>query len=518
MSRRGGSISPVGTDRGQAFIYDRSNLVLQDPKAPLLLQQHLQRAQLAKAQKAKDLSKAGSSLQKFMNESNEYWYRHDNELQKRMDSVYNMGAEILAAQADPFTSTDQASTEFRRKKDELVRMANFSNQLKDLHGEYFKKIDQGGKEGGKYTDESKQAVAQYFETPLEELVNENREPPRLELSQPAFSVLEYDTGLAKDISSAKKDGVSDADIITFAAKSLENQDINDAIHTQMQRLGESGRRKITAMAQNQGMAPAVFLRYQQMKPHFRDNLESFNFVDVEKQMRPGLSSSRIERGDVTKAVTRLLPNAAEENARLIVVANPKYVQAGVAAGRFGSPTNNFDENVEAAIEWNKKRLLSQSKNVFERSEDEGAASQFGGASREDYEANRALWLEAIRSGDPERAREAGDYLKGIQLEDGSRIEQAVEPPSTSVMLGGADRGVQFQTVRTYKQDGEIKEERKPFGVGSIEDTDEFLLRLYDQAFSGPAKKQMFGDTQRVETNGPFIPGQPSQPDYLNILK
>lgn len=515
-----GITTPVGSGQGQAFIYDRSNLVLQDPTAPLLLSKYLDQAKADNLAKKKKDAEAGANFKKFMDDSQEYWYRHESEIQGGMDELYNMGAEILTKGADPFTGTDPASMEFRRRKDKIEKMSKYSLQLKELHGEYFKKIDQSGKDGAKYTEASKKAMAEYFEKPLSELIANNAEPPRLELEEPSFSILKYDTDIAKEVSSAKDGGVNDQDILTFAIKSLEDADVNDAVHTQISRLSDTGRQALTAMAQNQGMTPEIFLRYQQMKPHFQSGLDNFDFLKVENSMQPGLSSSSIEKGDITTSVTQLKPARAQEVAELIVMANPKYVQAGVAAGRFGSASNTFDQNAQAAVEWNKKRLLAEAKTVYEKSEDEDG--KYGGYSRDQYMSNRAKWLEAVRQGDQVLAREAGDYLKGIELEDGSTVESVQAVTGESPVAGGAaSNGIVLNTVRTWKEDGEIKVERKQVALSRGGETDEFLLRMHDQAFGGPAKKQLFGQTDRSsKAAGPYIPGGgtgTSAPAYLNII-
>jgi hypothetical protein len=522
-----GVSTPVGSGQGQAFIYDRSDLSLKDPKAPLLFDTYLKRAQADRLANEKQKADSAKSLKKLMDNPNEYWYRHEKELQTGMDELYNMGAEILTNNADPFTGTDPASMEFRKKRDRLEKLSKYSMQLKELHSEYFKKIDASGKEGPRYTEDSKKAVASYFETPLSALVDENKEPPRLELVEPTFSILQYDTDLAKGISATKKDGVSDTDIAAFAAKSLEDPKVNDAVYSQMQRLSKEGRKTITAMAQNQGMTPEAFLRYNQLRPHFQSGLDNFDFNKVEAQMKPGLTSSSIERGDVTTAVTKLKPARAEEAARLMVSSNPKYVQAGVASGRFGSPTNSFEENVEAAISWNKKRLLGQAVSKYTRSEDED--NRFGGYSSQEFMADRSEWLQTIRSGDNISAQEAGDYLKGVKLEDGSTIEKVEVVRGGGVgsglMMNDADDNViELTTVRTTKSDGKINEERRTIAIDRENFTDEYLLRLHDQAFSGPAKKNLFGQTERtkrtqVSQGGAYIPGQQQDnvPKYLNII-
>lgn len=511
-----GISAPVGTSQGQAFIYDRSDLTLQDPKAPLLLNEYYRQAQAAQASKVKP---DAGNMKKFMDDSNEYWYRHEKEMRGEMDNLQNMGAEILAAGVDPFTGVDPASLEFRKKADRVMKLSNYSKQLKELHGEYFKKIDAEGKEGPRYTDASKQAVANYFETPLSDLINGNQEPPRLELTDPAFSILKYDSDMAKSISSSRKDGVEDTDILAFAVKSLEDPQINDAVYTQLQRMDDEGRAQLTAMAQNQGMTPEVYLRYNQMKPHFGSALDSFDFLEVEKQMKPGLSSSSVEKGDVTISSTKLSPKKAEQTARMIVQSNPKYVQAGVKSGRFGSASNTFEENVDAAIEWNKSRLLNEAPSQYGRSEDEGGDNMFGGYSREQFASNRSEWLKAMREGDATVSKEAGDYLKGLTLEDGSTIE-GVEfsmPDSGIITLGETNnRFIRLKTVRTAKKDGKVLIERDYMDINPNDASNEYLLRLHDQAFSGPAKKQLFGNTERTVT-GPYIPGSTKTTGFVNIM-
>jgi hypothetical protein len=506
----------VGSNQGQAFVYDRSNLFWGRSQNPDRFAMYRRELELREDKKSALEAAKKAKLEKFQMETPDYWYRHNAELQARVDELDNMGSEIAALDIDPFKSNDPASAMFQKKKVELERLANFSNQLKDNHKEYLTRIAAAGKDGGgKYTTESIESLADYFERPLAELANANEEPPQLKLARPDFDRLKYDTDIAKSVQS-EKPNVSDADIQALAAKSLDNPDIAGAIRQKLQRveqqLGEEALVAMQNMAENNGMDLPTYLRFQEMKPHFANPEDTFDFTTVESMIKPGGYDITQEEGDKTTREAGTSKRKARTLAELHVT--PAYVKAGLKTGRFAAegadPTKSLEENMEAAIRWNVKKAMAEGDYRKSETYDEGSGD--GRLMAE----SRNIWLENLRSGNPDRVQLAADYLKGITLEDGTTVEYV------NLMPDVTEEGqyiIELHTVKGMTQVDEDDETRKVWepqqeiqkiytkqfnaatGVGN---SDEFLFDYHDNSFK--RDKRSFGET--IEDVPEYkIPGQ-----------
>lgn len=522
-------MTPVGTDQGTGFIYDRTDLFLGTPAAPDFL------AKIALASTLKKGKEKSDAKQKLDNlQPDEYWIRHDKELRDEVSSIQTMGAEIMSAGVDPFTGTDKASLEFQKRMVRAEKAAQFSMQLKDYHKFLAEKLATESKDGGdRYTTESKDEAAKYLERGLFENMDSGQVPPVLEVKRPLIDILAYDSKFAKDALTSGKE-YSDGDIASFALDSLGNQQVAEAISSQLSSLKSSDPAAFDLLknkAQNEGMSLQQYMRYEQMKPHFSKG--PFDFLEIEKQMTPAPDASTKETGDVTKMYEGVSEKKIRSLATAIVDANPKYIQEGVKQGRFGSPTNSIDANKQAAIDWNVKRIKSTVGSKSSTLEDETYASAHGGYSKEQVKDNADLWLKALRSDDMTNLSEALGYLKNAKVAtaDGRQIvdfqvytkEQIKQMPAAMrLKFEGAEKGdgkylVQLKTTRgvmgkdpdgnpVYQQSEDSfvfdPKEFDPKATFMTSSFDEEMLNLHDASFK--STQRPFGTTLpefKVPTTG-----------------
>lgn len=489
----------VGDNQGTGFIYDRTDLFLGTAAAPQFLEKLAINSLLTKN---KQKAASADALGKLQVNPGEYWIKHDQELRTNLEQVQELGAQIMGAGADPFTSPDPASQKFQKELLRLENATKFSLQIKDYHKFLAEKLAMEAKDGGdRYTEESKIAAAEYVERGLYENMDSGQVPPVLEVKRPVIDLLAYDSKLAKEAMSGDRK-VEDSDIMTMAETSLGNPGVAEATASQLaklQREDPEAFKLLQTRAQNEGMPIQKYMRYQQMVPHFRTPLDDFDFESVEKQMVPGEVVSSVEKDATTVATTTVPEKKIRSLATAIVNANPKYVQAGVKAGRFGSPDKPIEENIKAAIEYNVGVIRQQAASKYSKSLDE-SRSAYGGASPEQVKANGDKWLAAVRSDNPTLMAEAMGYLKHAKVptSDGRTIKDFRIVPNT---LDPARKGGYMIEIiaskdvkQTDKETGEITmkpmetsimfDPRSPEGMGVLIDrvTGEGLLNMHDSAF------------------------------------
>lgn len=503
----------IGGDAGTGFIYDRSDLFLGTPNAPVFFQQLALRA--LENQKQAAASKSAAKEKLTTQKPEEYWISHDIEMRESMEELNSMGAEILMAGADPFQGTDPASIEFRKKASRIQEASKFSMQMKEYHKFVTEKLAQEAKEGGdRYSEESKAAAWEYLNTPLFANMDSGQIPPVLEVKRPWIDLLAYDSKFSKDAQTAGKE-YDDTDIAAFAQQSLTNPSIAESISSQLSALGKESPEAMEILknkAQNAGMNIQQYVRYEQMKPHFSKT--PFDFESVEKQMMPELDKATKETGDVTTTWEGVSNKKATALATAIVEANPKYIQEGVKQGRFGDPTKTIEQNRKAAIDWNVKRIMNTVASKTSRLEDEEASALYGGYGREEVRANGDEWLKALRSNQPDQIAEAVGYLVNnkIKTSDGRTIKSyTIRPYNENGKSGYMVRLITTKGIEQKDEDGNkfykedvgeiIFDPRDETGLGGLFETstDEEMLNWHDASFK--TSKRPF-QTKITDFKGP----------------
>jgi hypothetical protein len=521
----------VGTDIGKAFVYDRSDLTLPNNISPRLYPQIARTAAVQQARRSTTAQQDRPSV-----DLSQAWYKHGAELQNGFNQVMELGAKIQSAGQDPYTGVDKASRFFQQAVSQIQQNAAYSSQLREMYEDGVGRITQAANDGNKskYTPESIERFESFFTNPLSDIVRTGALPPNLEINRPYFELLTHDSGLAKGIMDSRDEAPSDQEIMEIAAQSLQNPDIQAATRQvmdgMMENLDEERMQGLRNIAENQGMDLPTWIRYNQLAPHFDDPSAAYDFSAIEKSMQPGKSSVTRGDGRTTNKWVGLTEENARANTELIVRANPMYVRNGVAQGRFGSPTNSFEENMEAAINWNTERLMSEADRLSSTT-----MTQQGGRDQE-LEMARTQWLEDVRSGDFDRMQNAVDHIVGATLQNGTVVESAEVFETTeadgSVSYRIAVNGVKGYMSEADEQTGEKSYEfdrntliidpnqfdssgltndydPSTFGVWMPRDpgtTDEYLYFFHDAADPKRDNYTPFGQTRNDAVDA-FIPGE-----------
>lgn len=512
----------VGTDQGKAFIYDRSNLALGQGAVVGAYEK------IAAEQAARKKSAAPKSDKDGKGEiASDFWFRHNKEMQDQVDQLFNMSADIEKAGTNPFGGNDPASQEFQKRVAKMEAASKYSQQLKEQWGD-FQKAVAGQNENKKYTQESINAIEEYYSKPLEELMSGNVEPPKLVLEGSDFHILQYDTDLSKGLAASGKKEFNDQDVWNFASQSLQDEKVMEAISSQLSQMPEESYDLLKNMSSNAGVSPEVYIRYNQLRPHLLSGKENFDFEDVESKMDIPYRSYSVESGDVTKSGKGIDKNKARALAELMVRSDTAYVQAGIKSGRFnqfgGGPTASFEDNVKAAIEFNYQRMVSSAESRYGLAEDE--ESMYGGSSRTDYQESRQRWLEDMRSGNAARMQNAAGYITGVKLEDGSRVDLAKAVGANQATDASDGQAVvELRGVRAVKSDGSPAFGNIPSGQMFNQQrtrqmfpnamSDEELLRYYDESFDKVHDRQIYGKDRTVplpsRTASTYSGGKPPAP-------
>lgn len=432
---------PVGTDQGR--VYEGSEgtgqaaILGTNPALPYL-ERNIGRHNAKKQQEIAAAHAEKKRIQdaaKNLNAINpEFWYRHEQEKQLALDEVYNMGVEILSAGADPFSGVDKASQLFQQKYRELEGMSKYSNQVKDLHGKYIEKLD---KDPANYSAGSKLAVGSYFQASLKDLMSGNVEPPRLVHVAPEFDLMKRDADIAAKMKGTKPDGWTDSDLQMIAAKDMNDPNIMSLLQSSIDNLNDNQRNMLKNMAGNKGMDPYTYLRVQQIKPHFKDYSDGYDYTEFEKSLKPGYTSSSYENTKgVTTSKSGLDINRTKDYVEFMVRNDSRYLQDVISKGKYGtSPMNTPKENRRLVVDGNVNRLVGEAKQETKTTRDQSSTfnNYFGsGHTKTEVESNQEAWWKDLQAGKTEAAK----YLKGLTMDDGAEVTDAYiqDGPHGSLLL------------------------------------------------------------------------------------
>lgn len=147
---------------------------------------------LAARQKA--AQDAADNIAKF---NPERWLRHEREIKDGMNAWVDQGAKLMRSGKNPWSSTDDESVAWRKQQATLDAKAKASMQMKEMFEATRSKID--GSEPTKYDPASLQAMRDYFETPLDQIISGAVLPPALLQARPSMDLQKTWAGLAKDL-------------------------------------------------------------------------------------------------------------------------------------------------------------------------------------------------------------------------------------------------------------------------------------------------------------------------------
>lgn len=168
---------------GKAFILPESKAIQQLPdQLDSIIDIELERQKLGLVEE-----KEKKALEKKLADAKpEWWWAHDNQLQTEVDDVMTMGAKIIAAGADPFSSNDPASQQFRERMSRATKKGTLSLQIKE---NYTKDREKASTQGDKYDPTSIEEVDVWYKNhDLNKVLDEGLLPPVFKFKQPEVNL------------------------------------------------------------------------------------------------------------------------------------------------------------------------------------------------------------------------------------------------------------------------------------------------------------------------------------------
>lgn len=510
----------VGTKQGQGFIYDRQEgLALTGSERPvgryLKALDNEAKLRSAAAGKVAADDKEWQEAMKGLGDQ-EYWYQHENEIKGELTQVYQMATNLRAGGvADPLTGTDSGSRQFQEKYRKVQAMTQASRQLKEQYGTFEKAMGQQG-DKTKFTAESIKNVQSYFQLPLSERLGNAVPQPMLMRQEPAWIQNEEDIKFTNDLFS--RDGfdrtaLTEGDINDIAGQTLNNPETARNTLGIIEGLSPEQLAALTEEAQSQGMSPAALVRKYQLAPYMKGKTEKWDFMEAVETFLPGVDTFVSENDEGTRSVKSKTAKRKMERSVINFLADPERVKKSYNGGYFGEkkPGASLEEMQEAG-----RRSLPS---IFENqlnlgSEVNVTPASGGGGGAEENAAARIKWLKDLRSGDPDKVKEAAGYLMRGENDEG--LVRFMASPNGGVGETGPAlndwNNISLTTVGTYKPDANSEPEsftRQEF-LPISEMSDEDLLTMYDQQFQSSNKKKIpYGGQRTYKTPPGLVPSTSS---------
>lgn len=386
---------------GEAFILPGMNL------GPL--QYAVEAKRRMGAQKQAQKVATAQQLQEDFNKmfvNPDVWVVHDKSKQALVDELQELGTQAWSQGVNPERGTDDTSLAYQDKLREIDNFADYSTQMKDQYEKFAQIID---KNPDNYTDASKAAILNYFNTDPREISKSQTAPPLLEHKTPSFILETHDIAFAKGAAGSGKKEWEDEDIQLLADKSLDNPKVKNAIDSMINKMSPEQKAMLAEEARQNGLTPDRHLRFKTLRPHFME--ETVDLDAFEKSLTPAIRTARTEDETGRSVEVKGLDNKKlDAYLRLEILPNSKYVKEGIAEGRF--------DDYEGAIKYNKDLIKSRTGSSYK--EYRKNVTDFGGYTRNEVEDNEDQWYIDLKAGKSEAAK----YLRGSLLEDGSRVTDA----------------------------------------------------------------------------------------------
>jgi len=488
----------VGTKTGQAFIYDRSDLTVPEPRRDyldILAQQTRARTRARGQQRVQP-----ADLPDL--EDMDFYYKHTEQIQGQLNDLYEMNADLRAAGvADPSTGTDAGSRLYQKRRNELLIDARNSTQLQE---EYKEARDVLAKQTGSfaYRDEDAAALRAYFEdVPLSEHRTGEIPIPMLRVKEPDFVLLDYYTGLAKKLKDGGKTEYGDDEVMQIAAETLGDPNVDAAITSIFSDISDEQADALDVLAAQRGVTPATLLSFAKLRPLISDPTSSYDIDEVINTFMPDPSASTREDGDRT-TTWKGYPESRKQASAELVADQPGFTQALVAQGLI-SAGRSEEETKQAATAYARRVMDARLGTVTSTTFDEEGG--YGGIGREQYIARRSQWLDDIMSNNPDRVINAAGYLNQTETTEGTTISELRIAPRQ--LSPGTPDGVHLIAKGSRQVKDEFGEyvsrpDEESFYPGAM--TRESLAAWYDKAFFGVHKKTPYGvdsDTRGPQPSG-----------------
>lgn len=475
-------------------------------------------AEQARAAKQQDARK------KMLDFNPERWFKHEVDIRKMQEDWVNNGANIMNAGTDPFSSTSPEAMQWRKRKDQIEAYAEASTQIKELHKQVQQKIN--GSEADKYDPETIAQFQEYFEKPIEEIVEKGILPPSLLQRKPSANLQKSWVGLVSDLQSRKGPdaALSDAERWDFIQASMSaNPDLNEAAESYIANLPVSAQQEYKDRSQREGRSVIELVHHDFMKRYERGR----DPFDLDKFIQGGADSIDIPYSQFTTpdkfgtyVDKKEFGRIAKQRATVMLTSSPEGLYEYQKLLPMKNGESEGDYRIRAINDLAKRmQELKATKSV-------SGLTDKGQGARDQVESSER-WLKDIKSGDMSIAKEAAGYL--FQTKDifGLTVDKTeiIDNPVVAEVDGNVVTNPLVQSGRslvlTLKGRPDLKEVTKkifgdegisedvqytPVGANSqlvvpiTSETENRLLRLHDKAFKdtrikygGPRQETKIGD-------------------------
>lgn len=450
------------------------------------------------AEEQKRAAQATASRQKMLDFNPERWFKHEVDIRNMQNKWLDSGAQLLNGGVDPYSGTDPASLEWRKNKNKIEAYAIASKQVQEYHKTIRAKLD--GSAPGTYDTASVQALQDYFETPIADIVEKNMLPPNLVERKPTENLQQYWVKTMADLQGRTGQGqFTDAERWAFIEQTRSsNPALQESIESYYQQLPPAMQDDIRQRARTAGRTEADIIHYDFMT-RYEKQRDPF---DLNKFVQAGADSIDVPYTQVstpsgfgTYVDKKEMDRIAGEKAMLMLSSSPEALQAYEQVLPM-MPNENEAAYRQRAIGHLKNSLikLKSTKTV-------DGVTEKGQGDKEQAESS-ARWLSDVKSPDAQLHSEASGYLLQTRNLSGltvrhSAIAQGPTNPLTGQVGGGPrllvltlDGKPSLQKVEEAAQDFGLPstyryETVSPDGqiIVPIDDLSEnALLRFHDKAY------------------------------------
>jgi len=207
----------------------------------------------------------------------DWWWRHDQELEDEFTKVFNFGAELQSKGVNPFDSRDPASQQFRKDLARIETKGKLSKQLQEQYAKDRDVIDKAPTKGIKLVEDRIKENEEFYQThSLDKVLDEGLLPPSLRYEDPSINLEEIFRGAAGGI--AKEGEVNFDQYLTMAPNTLTVPEHKDMVNQQIADMPIEQQEALKIAAQGNGVTPQVYYAAKSIES-YRSKLSPKEKVD-----------------------------------------------------------------------------------------------------------------------------------------------------------------------------------------------------------------------------------------------
>lgn len=376
--------------------------------------------------KAKTENERKAALDKKVKEGlGDYFYPHDIEVKAQANKLLDMGAEIMANGADPWTATDPYSREFQKQFVRYNKMGDYSKQIKSLY-----EADRNNYDPAKFElDSYENRMSWYDNTPLGKAVDESLLPPTLVPKNPVFELQKTYGELAQKIGVNNKDPNPQHldQAISIMMTDPASKDFLPTITTAYNKLDPTTKDQLDAQAKGEGIDPKQLLARNQLQTYFakepfnidkaiEDSMPTGDVVSTSKgyENEAGTHTERSSKTDV------LSPEKSLKHAEGQLVLQPQLLEAIKKNAKNPDGTPITDE--KQAAKWLSELYQTRYKTIRETQSDT-TRKKYGldGVGDKERNQDNDLWRSMFMRVDNAESR---PFIEKLMQKHGWTEEQA----------------------------------------------------------------------------------------------